>query len=100
LELNGLVISKFRQRYYVVQINSNVLNSKFPNTVINIGDEVVKINDIYCEHIGNITKLIETEKIRSVMLRKGFGENAYTVTINDSTMVEKPLENGKCRNKV
>jgi len=96
LELNGLVISKIRLRYYVVQINANVLTMKFPNTVISIGDEVIKINDVYCEHIGNITKLIETKKIRSIMIRKGFGANTFTVTIHDITMVNEPLENGKC----
>jgi len=54
LELNGIEISKFAQRFYVNQINVTVLRNKFPNDAINIGDEVVKINDSYCEHIRNI----------------------------------------------
>jgi len=95
LELNGFVISKFMHRYYIVQVNANVLRNKFPNNAINIGDEVIKINDMYCEHVRNIKKLIETEQVRTIMLKKGFGENRYTVTINETASINGTIDDGK-----
>jgi len=94
LELNGFVISKFMHRYYIVQVNATVLRIKFPNNVINIGDEVIKVNDMYCEHVRNIKKLTETEQVRTIILKKGFGENRYTVTINETSIINGTIDDG------
>ena len=57
LQLNGFKIVKIMPRFHISEINAELLSIKFPNNIINIGDEVVKLNNMYCEHIGNITKI-------------------------------------------
>jgi len=54
------------------------LNAIFLNNSIRIGDEVMKLNEIYCEHIGNVAKYIETTQLRSISLRNTLTQNCYT----------------------
>jgi len=49
LILNGLHIVKIACRYYV-----DVFRNRFPHSAIKVGDEVIKINQFYCEHLGHL----------------------------------------------
>jgi len=69
LEVNGFIITRINLRFYVTEINRNVLDTIFPVSSICIGDEVMKLNDIYCEHIRNVTKYLETSQIRCITLK-------------------------------
>ena len=46
LLLNGIRISKIDSKYYVSEVNQEILSRKFPNNSIQVGDEV-KIYTLY-----------------------------------------------------
>jgi len=75
LQLNGIHIVKIPPRFYVDQIYQDVFSNRFPQSAIKVGDEVIKINQFYCEHLGNVSKYIEKTLVTSIQLRsKATGE--------------------------
>jgi len=66
--LNGLYVVKKSFRYFVEEIYDAVFRDKFPNSRMKVGDEVIKINQFYCEHLGNVEKYIEKTAIRSLQM--------------------------------
>ena len=52
LLLNGIRISKIDSKYYVSEVNQEILSRKFPNNSIQVGDEVkiYTLYDIYKYH--------------------------------------------------
>lgn len=70
LNVNGIKILKVASRFYVSEINEAILTKKIPTENIAVGDEVIQINNLYCEHIRNVCKYIETTHISSIQLKK------------------------------
>jgi len=93
LELNGFKIWKNSLRFYITELNENLLRAKFSNNSIQVGDEVLKLNGFYCEHLRNVTKYVETTIIHSMQLRKRITGIYYDVaqqnTNPDSTTQRK-----------
>ena len=58
------------QRFFVVEVNEVTLQKKGASNNVEVGDEVIQVNNLYCEHIRNVTKYIETTHISSIKLRK------------------------------
>jgi len=92
LALNGLYVSKQSFRYFVEEINETVFRNKFRDSPIQIGDEVIKVNNLYCEHLGNVGKYLETTNISSLqMISKVTGEvyvdedaSVHTINMDDA----------------
>ena len=78
LHLNGFKIHRVEFRYYISEINEDVLREHFPHNHIQVGDEVIKVNNEYCEHLSNITKYIETTRIQSLNLMSVTTREYYT----------------------
>jgi len=70
LNVNGIKILKSASRFYVSEINEAILTEKMPTEDIVVGDEVIQINNLFCEHIRNVSKYIETNHISSIQLKK------------------------------
>jgi len=93
LNLNGIYVVKISSRYYVEEIYHNVIMDRFPSNSIKIGDEVIKVNQFYCEHLGNVSKYIEKTHIRYLELKsKLTGENYYEESHEASTIFENNEE--------
>jgi len=98
LELNGFKVEKSIFRYFVKEKNNYVLTSKFPGNSINIGDEIIQLNNLYCEHIGNVFKYIETTDIQHIQIKCKTTEQQYEILSNererhnDDTSIQ-PAEN-------
>jgi len=92
LDLNGIKIVKSSLRYYITEINKYILDSIFPNNNINIGDEVIQLNYVYCEHIGNVTKYTETNEIRHIQLRSKICGQQFDVVINQNGLPNTSIE--------
>ena len=45
LHLNGFKICRMEFRYYISEIKEDILNERFRNNHIQVGDEVIKVND-------------------------------------------------------
>jgi len=82
VDLNGFTVTKIALRYYIVTKNHHILGIKFPNNSIKIGDEVISLNDMYCEHIRNVRKYIERTKIHTIKLRSITTQQIYTETMH------------------
>ena len=67
--LNGISAIRSNFNYYVATIDENILSAKFPGNDIRIGDEIIKINDMYCESFRNIQSYIENNSVRNITLR-------------------------------
>lgn len=69
-------IIKVSSRYYVDEIYDNIFRNRFPLSAIKVGDEVIKINQFYCEHLGHLSKYIEKTPITHIiqMISKVTGE--------------------------
>ena len=80
LELNGFKIRCVKFRYYISEINEEVLRQHFADNHIQIGDEVIKVNNEYCEHLRNVTKYIETTSVHCIHLRHVRTGEYYTET--------------------
>ena len=80
LELNGFKIRCVKFRYYISEINEVVLREHFADNHIQIGDEVIKVNNEYCEHLRNVTKYIETTSVHCIHLRHVRTGEYYTET--------------------
>jgi len=89
---NGFRVCKIALRYYVSEKNHCILGLKFPNNSIKIGDEVISLNDKYCEHIRNVRKYIETIDIRTITLRSTTTQYIYTERMRDQLTAEEPIE--------
>jgi len=50
-------------RYFVDEIHDTIFINKFPHSRVKVGDEVIKINEFYCQHLGNVGKYIENTAI-------------------------------------
>jgi len=85
LNINGLKICKVGSRFHVADVNQHVLRSKFTNHIIHIGDEIIKLNEMYSEHLGNVTKYIESTQIQSMQLRNKISGNCYNVVTHQET---------------
>ena len=97
LLLNGFKIQCTKSRYYISEVNDNVLREHFPENHIHIGDEVIKLNNEYCEHLRNVTKYIETTRVESLNLRNvGTGED-YTESMVWSTEMRNENINLTCK---
>ena len=77
LILNGLYIEKRQGKFYVDEIHDEVLRNKFSNYAIKVGDEVIQLNGIYCEHMGAVTKYVENNRIKNIQLRNRSDGNSY-----------------------
>ena len=85
LQLNGFKVQCVESRYYISEVNDDVLREHFPENHIHIGDEVIKLNNEYCEHLRNVTKYIETTRVESLNLRSAATGEQYGETIRTST---------------
>jgi len=92
LTLNGIHIIKRSSRYHVEDINQDVLREKFANCSININDEVIKVNEYYCEHLGNVAKYIEKTPVRYLQLRNAITGRTYSEQANDTVHMEETLQ--------
>jgi len=78
------------------------LNIRFPNNNIRLRDEVISLNDIYCEHIRNVTKFIETTHIYKICLKHSLTQIVYTEELPnllDEPLVQPVLENNDVRKR-
>jgi len=82
VDLNGFTVTKIALRYYIVTKNHHILGIKFPNNSIKIGDEVISLNDMYCEHIRNVRKYIEMTHIHSIKLGSITTQQIYTESMH------------------
>ena len=89
LHLNGFKIKKTDSRFYIEEINDAVLFTKYNTNAIHVGDEVIKLNDVYCEHIGNVRKYIETTKITMIYLRNKDSGICYAETMHDESIPQQ-----------
>jgi len=69
LELNGVKIVKTLLKYYVAEVRIAIFRKLFPHDSIQVGDEVIQLNNTYCEHIGNVSKYSETNNIYHIQIR-------------------------------
>jgi len=73
-DVNGIKIlkttSNSARRFFIGEVNETTLEKRIPNNSIDVGDEVIQINNSYCEHIGNVSKYIETTHIKTIQLKK------------------------------
>ena len=83
LQLNGFKIARIMLRYHISEINTELLSYIFSNNNINIGDEVIQLNNLYCEHIGNVTKYIESTIIHNIQIRSSINGCIYVLTSMD-----------------
>ena len=83
LQLNGFKIARIMLKYHISEINAELLRYIFSNNNINIGDEVVQLNNLYCEHIGNVTKYIESTIIHNIQIRSSINGCIYVLTSRD-----------------
>ena len=83
LQLNGFKIARIMLRYHISEINVELLSYIFSYNNINIGDEVVQLNILYCEHIGNGTKYIESTIIHNIQIRSSITGCIYVLTSRD-----------------
>ena len=81
IHLNGFDICCIKSRYYISEIDENILALNFPSHSITIGDEVIKVNDTYCEHLRFVKKYIGSTKILSLNMRSITTNQYYTVTM-------------------
>ena len=65
-------------RYHISEINVELLNYLFSNNNINIGDEVVQLNNLYC-----VTKYIESTIIHNIQIRSSITGSIYILTSRD-----------------
>ena len=79
LQLNGFKIARIMLRYHISEINTELLSYIFSNNNINIGDEVIQLNNLYCEHIGNVTKYIESTIIHNIQIRSSINGCIYVL---------------------
>jgi len=101
--LNGLKIQKISMRYFVADINVYVLRAIFPNNNVKLGDEVISLNDIYCEHIRNVTKFIETTQISKICLKSALTQILYTeekVQVNPVSLTQSTFEVPEVRKRL
>ena len=77
LILNGLYIEKRQGKFYVDEIHDEVLRNKFSIYAIKVGDEVIQLNGINCEHMGAVTKYVEKNSIKNIQLRSMDDGNCY-----------------------
>ena len=89
LQLNGFKILKTGSRFYIDEINDAVLLTKYNTNAIHVGDEVIKLNDVYCEHIGNVRKYIETTQITKIYLRNKVSGICYTQSMQDDRIPQQ-----------
>jgi len=92
LSLNGIYIIKRSTRYHIEDINQDVLRRKFANCSININDEVIKVNQFYCEHLGNVAKYIERTPVRYLQLRNVITGQTYSEQANETIHMEETLQ--------
>jgi len=100
LNLNGIHITKIASKYYVDEIYGAVFRDRYPRSAIKVGDEVIKINRIYCEHLGHVGKYIEKTPIKLLQMKtKLTGEyfveevsNAELLNLN-STLLQNTTPN-------
>jgi hypothetical protein len=67
--LNGISALRSHANYHVATIDEDILRAKFPENDIRVGDEIIKINDMYCESFRNVQSYIENNSIRNITLR-------------------------------
>ena len=91
LHFNGISMRCIESRYHISEINDDVLREHFPHNRIHIGDEVIKLNNEYCEHLRNVMKYIETTRIQSLNLRSARTGEDYAESMVMST--EMPVQN-------
>ena len=102
LRLNGLHIEKRQGKFYVNEICEEVLSSKFRSSSIEVGDEVIQLNTVYCEHLGAVTNYVEKNRIKNIQLRSKVNGNCYfeeevdnpTNVIHEATSFALQNENG------
>ena len=108
LKLNGLHIAKKQTKFFIDEIYDDVLRKKFQAYRIKVGDEVIVINNIYCEHLRTVTKYVETNCIKNMRLKCKYSGLYYseeehiqlTEIINLGSTYAATNENGKlCKTK-
>ena len=52
---------------------------KFRTHGIKVGDEVIQVNNIYCEHLGAVAKYVESNRIKNIQLKCQDSGNYYVV---------------------
>ena len=77
LRLNGFYVEKRQGRFYVDEMFDDVLWNKFHAYAIKVGDEVIQLNNIYCEHLGTVAKYMGNYRIKSIQLRSKESGNCY-----------------------
>ena len=97
LHFNGIKIRCIESRYHISEINDDVLREHFPHNRIHIGDEVIKLNNEYCEHLRNVMKYIETTRIQSLNLRSARTGEDYAETAVTSSEIKNNNINSKCK---
>jgi len=94
LDFNGFKVSKNGFRYYITHINETVLQTRFPHNNIHVGDEAIQLNGMYCQHIQNVAKYIETTDVNCISLKSTstqifFTEKRQQETTTPVTQVTK-----------
>ena len=87
LELNGIQIIKNAMYYYISKIDRNSVQY-LPLHSPRVGDRIIKIDNRYCDEIGNVYKYIETNIVNQWFLKTAFGEE-YIVVRNNADISYK-----------
>ena len=75
---NGFKICCMESRYYISEVDENILAWNYPCNDIQIGDEVIKLNDTPCENLQNVQKYIKNNEIQCLNLRSIRTNQYYT----------------------
>ena len=82
LVLNGIQVVKKNMHYYISNRDATIVQYT-PANCPHIGDRIIKIDQRYCELIGNVCKYIETHLVSQMLLKAISGEE-YIATRNQT----------------